>query len=207
MPALETVPRPVDACHPALGHVNLMADTLIANVALDDLRSIVRNMLASGTPGVAAAFTSAARARLQRSAARALSSSYPLFTRDSYSGDATPTPHLSDNLAQARFLYGAGMGLTSLKVLAAVVRATIGLQWTAEGEMADTLAMIDADIDQGIQSSKEELEAGRVADGSSARTVVNDLRSAIRESFVDVKAWGGEFPFERASAGIDYWRL
>jgi len=73
--------------------------------------------------------------------------------------------------------------------------------------MADILAMIDADIAQAIQSSKEEVEAGRVADYSSARATLNDLRLATRESFADVEAWGGEYPFERASASIDYWNL
>jgi len=41
----------------------------------------------------------------------------------------------------------------SLSLLASVVRATIGLHWEEEGEVADFLAIIDSDITQAIQVS------------------------------------------------------
>ena len=62
-------------------------------------------------------------------------------------------PPLHDLLTRARSLYGAGLGFASLAVLSLIVRATIGLRWEDEGDMADILAVIDADIGQAIQVS------------------------------------------------------
>lgn len=111
-------------------------------------------------------------------------------------------------------------------MLASIVRATIGLRWEDDGDMSDILAVIDADIGQAIQvsfvstnhinirayqtasqSSKEEIEGSRVVDFSSAREARNELRCAVNDSVADVQSWGGEFPFERAAASIDYWKI
>ena len=104
----------------------------------------------------------------------------------------------------------------------------MGLRWEDDGDMADILAVIDADISQAIQasfffflscntptlsndcfsqSSKEEIEGGRVADFTMAREARNDLRCAVNDSLADVKSWGGEFPFERAAASIEFWKF
>lgn len=57
------------------------------------------------------------------------------------------------------------------------------------------------------QSSKEEIESGGVVDFTLAREAKNDLRCAVNDSLADVKSWGGEFPFERAAASIEYWKF
>ena len=57
------------------------------------------------------------------------------------------------------------------------------------------------------QSSKEEIEGGRVVDYTSAREVKNELRCAVNDSLADVKSWGGEFPFERAVASLEFWKI
>ena len=62
-------------------------------------------------------------------------------------------PSLHDLLTRARSLYGAGLGFASLGLLSSIVRATIGLRWDDDGDMADILAVIDADIGQAIQAS------------------------------------------------------
>ncbi|KAF5378559.1 hypothetical protein D9615_007031 [Tricholomella constricta] len=246
MPAPQTASRSLDT-RPALGHVNLMVDTFIANANADDLRSIVRNLLATNPPHFAHAFTTAARSRLRQTTARASINPYALFVRQSsHTGaPAGPTPHLHDVLTRARSLYGAGMGFTSLNILASIVRASVGLRWDDDdGDLAALLAVIDADIGQAIQasgissssvgpgpdppgdvrrllmvdddarfipiqSSKEEIEGGRVNDDDfgTARAIVDDLRKAVKESMADVAAWGGEFPFERAASSLDHWKI
>ncbi|KAF9462856.1 hypothetical protein BDZ94DRAFT_1219232 [Collybia nuda] len=206
MPAPYTYPRPLDV-RPALGHVNLMVDTFIANANVDDLRSITRSLLATGPPSFVADFTNTARSRLRQTNAKAVPSPYSLFIRQTHNSPAAPTQQLHDTLLRARSLYGAGMGFASLGVLASIVRASIGLRWEDNGVIADILAVIDADIGQAIQSSKEEIEGGRVSDISSAREIVNDLRGAVSESLADTKSWGGEFPFDRASWSIQYWKI
>jgi hypothetical protein len=115
------------------------------------------------------------------------------------------------------------MGFSSLSILAAVVRATVGLRWEEEGDLALTLAEIDADLGQAIQvrlfglrrvrkfieglveqSLKEEKQGSRLVIFDTAHQALEELRDVLRQSRADVEAWGGEFPFERASLGIDF---
>ena len=116
------------------------------------LRSIVRNLLATGPPGLVPAFTSAARSRLRQTNSKVHSSPY-LFQRQTRDKPSSPMPSLHDLLTRARSLYGAGLGFASLGLLSSIVRATIGLRWEDDGDMADILAVIDADIGQAIQVS------------------------------------------------------
>ncbi|KZP32720.1 hypothetical protein FIBSPDRAFT_848501, partial [Athelia psychrophila] len=134
-----------------LGHVNLMADTFIANAKADDLRAITRSLLATGTPHLASAFANAARSRLCQTNARAPPNSSSLFAMRSCDDCVIPTPLVKEALCRARTLYGAGMGLASLGVLEPIVRGTIGVRWEEPGELSDVLAVVDADISQAIQ--------------------------------------------------------
>ncbi|KAF4623607.1 hypothetical protein D9613_002421 [Agrocybe pediades] len=151
MPALE-IPRHHDG-RPSLGHVNLMVDTFIANATADDLRSIARNILATGPPGIAAVFSNAARQRLRQTSTKAYPCPHPLFLSDSPEQSAVPSPQLHQTLMKARSMYGAGLGFASLDLLTSVARATIGLRWEDDSDMAQTLALIDSDISQAIQVS------------------------------------------------------
>ncbi|KAI0692248.1 hypothetical protein C8T65DRAFT_586725 [Cerioporus squamosus] len=200
-------PRTPGDARPVLGHVNLMVDTFIANANLEDLRAIVRGMLATSPPSVAQAFTSAARQRLLRVNAIAVPDTTGMFSAGSGEKTASPSEKLQDILIRTRTLYGSGMGFASLKILARIVSATVGLRWEEDSAMEDVLAEIDADISQAIQSSKEEIEGGRVADIQAARGVVHELRSAVNDSQMDVKKWDGAFPFERAASSLEYWRV
>lgn len=96
-------------------------------------------------------FTTTARSRLCQTNAKCPPNPSTLFTRRQSDGGITPTPQLTEALARARSLYGAGMGFASLGVLEAVVKATIGLRWEAGSEMSEILALVDADISQAIQ--------------------------------------------------------
>ncbi|OBZ68357.1 hypothetical protein A0H81_11809 [Grifola frondosa] len=177
---------------PALGHV---------------LRAIVRTTLATTPPYVAAAFTSAARRRLEKSNMAAGPIGAELFAKIPITGLSIPTPELHDTLKQARALYGAGMGLSSLGVLTDIVRATIGARWEENGEMDNSLAAIDLDITQAIQSSKEEMDSGRITDLPAARTTVARLHAGLIDSSADAKTWGCDPPFEQATISVEYWKL
>jgi len=111
----------------------------------------MRNLLATGPAGITPAFTNAARTRLRQTNYRV--NPYALFSKQTRDSPPTPLPHLHDVLTRARSLYGAGMGFASLGLLASIVRATVGLRWEDEGDMADFLAVIDSDISQAIQVS------------------------------------------------------
>ncbi|KIM66411.1 hypothetical protein SCLCIDRAFT_1211167 [Scleroderma citrinum Foug A] len=206
MPAPDIATQSPDG-RKAVGHINLMVDTLIANATIDDLRAITRNLLATGSPGLASAFTDAARTRLRQTSAKRIANANGLFERGIDGIHAVPTTHLDNILARVRSLYGAGMGFASLGLLTSIVSATVGLRWEWDGSMAATLAVIDTDISQAIQSCKEELEGGRVNDLTSARDTVNKLWSSVQDSSSDVEDWGGEFPFERAATSIECWKI
>jgi hypothetical protein len=109
----------------------------------------MRNLLATGPPGITSAFTGAARSRLCQTSHKV--NPYTLFRKQTPESPAIPLPHLHDVLTRARTLFGAGMGVTSLPLFATIVRATIGLRWEEEGDMADFLTIIDSDITQAIQ--------------------------------------------------------
>ncbi|KAG1788914.1 uncharacterized protein HD556DRAFT_1311668 [Suillus plorans] len=217
MPAPEVTPLHTHTeTAKTLGHVNLMVDTLIANATIEEqvlvisaatLRAITRNLLATGTPSLAAAFTAAARSRLRHTNARRIATTNGLFTTSQNGIHAIPTQELDNALARARSLYGAGMGFASLAILSSIVKATVGLRWEEDGAMADVLAAIDTDISQAMQSCKEELEGGRVSDTAIPQEAIGNLWSDIGESARDVEIWGGEFPFDRASNSIECWKF
>jgi hypothetical protein len=118
------------------------------------LRSIVRSLLATQPPSLAAAFTNIARTRLQQTDAKAhKNASSSFFICHTHSSSTTPTQQLHGTLTRVRSLYGAGLGFASLSALTPIVSATIGLRWESDGVMADILAIIDADIGQAIQVS------------------------------------------------------
>ncbi|KAG6332619.1 hypothetical protein ID866_6472 [Astraeus odoratus] len=213
MPAPEIATQSPDGGK-ALGHVNLMVDTLIANATIDEqvisvtiLRAITRSLLASGSPSLASAFTDAARTRLRQTSAKRIANTNGLFETTMDGIHVVPTSNLDHVLARVRSLYGAGMGFASLGLLATIVKATVGLRWERDGAMAAKLAVIDTDISQAIQSCKEELESDRVNDLTNARETVSKLWLSVQESLGDVENWGGEFPFERAVNSVEYWKI
>jgi hypothetical protein len=139
------------------------------------LRAITRNLLATGTPSLAAAFTAAARSRLRQTNARRIATTNGLFTTSHNGIHAIPTQELDNALARARSLYGAGMGFASLGILSSIVKATVGLRWEEDGAMADVLAVIDADISQAMQVGFTLLS--RI---SSANRIATELQRGTR---------------------------
>jgi len=98
------------------------------------------------------------------------------------------------------------MGLASFGIFANIIRSSLGLRWSPYGAAADALTLIDGDICQAIQSSKEEIDSGRAGD-IEARARVAELRAALKESADAVARWGGDFPFERAAATLEVWKM
>jgi len=104
-------------------------------------------------------------------------------------------------------MYGAGLGFLALRYLTPAMQQTIGLRWEEDDEMAYSLAILDADMTQAIQSSKEELMREKGSGANEARAVVKELRLRLSEASASVKSWGGEFPFERTQASLEHWKL
>jgi len=187
---------------------NLMVDSFIANASPDDLRAAVRTMLSSTAPSTAGAFTRAARNRLAKVYPVHVPANCQLFASDGRgSGLVVPGADLPHVMRHARALYGAGLGLTALEVLAEVIRGTYGLRWIHDGDTADMLALVDADLCQAIQSAKEEIEAGRAGDPSSVHNTIAHVRAIVQRSEADIAMWSQDFPFERAAISLETWKV
>lgn len=104
-------------------------------------------------------------------------------------------------------MYGSGLGFMALRYLTPAMQQTIGLRWKDDDVMAESLAFLDSDMTQAIQSGKEELMRENGAGVNEARAVVKELRLRLSEVSASVKSWGGEFPFERTQASLEYWNI
>ncbi|KAJ7435807.1 hypothetical protein B0H11DRAFT_1956873 [Mycena galericulata] len=187
-----------------MGHVNMMADTVLVNASPEDLRAILRDMLSSKTPGLVSAFIMSTRARLHQHTGAVEVVKFKLL-----SDSGVLAPQLLERLTRARLLYGSGMGFASLPLLAAVVRSTIGSRWPPESEVAHALVVVDADIDQALQSCREEIQGVGAVDqwAAEGRNAVAELSAALEASRLDVDGWRGEFPFERAMFSVQDLKL
>ena len=92
--------------------------------------------------------------------------------------------------------------MDSLPIYTSIIRSTFHLRWEDSDEdlLLNHLAVVDADLAQAIQSSKEEVAAGYLEseeDIASARESLGELHAALNESKRLVETWGGEFCFDR----------
>ncbi|CCM04163.1 uncharacterized protein FIBRA_06325 [Fibroporia radiculosa] len=193
--------------HPVLGHVNLMVDTLIANASADDLRAILRGTIATSPLSVASTLTAVARRQLLQTKAATILPEQQLFITRSADGSTVPSAELPGFLSQIRALYGAGLGFASLKILAMLVKAAEGVHCEEGSELEGLLASIDVDISQAIQSSKEEIESGRVMDWHAAKETVDNLREVIKENRKMVESRGKGYLFEQGAIGLHFWNI
>ncbi|KAG7087016.1 hypothetical protein E1B28_012994 [Marasmius oreades] len=198
MPAPD-VSIPTNVTHSVVGHVNLMVDTFLANVDSDEL-------LSSGLPDIAKTFNEIARGYYS-SKGEEYKPNYKSLFRRGEEGAVVPTEDFNEGLIHGRSLYGIGMGLAALEVLAFIVSATVGIRWREGDKLYGALVVLDSDITQAIQSCKEEKEAGRIVDQTRMRKVVENLRSVLKESSEEVRSWDGVFPFDKATSSVQYWKV
>ena len=108
-------------------------------------------------------------------------------------------------------MYGVGLGFAALQYLTPAIQQTVGLSWEEDDELAKSLTVLDSDMTQAIQSSKEELiREGDGFDVDKAKAVVTELQLRLSEVSASVKsrgARGGEFPFEKTQETLQYWKL
>jgi len=104
-------------------------------------------------------------------------------------------------------LFGIGMGVEALGVLVPVVRATLGLHWDEDGPMIDALAIVDGDIAQAVQSSREQVASGLVEDAAAGRETVDTMRRVLNDVRQQAAEWDCEWPFGRAAESLEYLKL
>lgn len=193
---------------PLVSHVNMQLDSFLANSNIEDLRAIVRTLLATGPAGTTGTFTKIARNRVLHTAASRVPPSSSFFTTDPTTNHGLPQKPLWDAISRARALFGVGLGFESVPILASIVSTASDFTFEMDSEMEDALIVIDADIAQALQSCREQLTHGDlVKDRDAARAAVAALRTALQDCRSVIEGWGGEFPFEKSILSLEGWKL
>lgn len=160
---------------PKLAHVNMMTDTIVANLPPEALRSIMRSLLAS-QPGFTKAFEESTKAYLQSRSLGSLSQ----ISRES----------LGDAQTRVRCMLGCGMCYESLPVLGSLVEH-------AKHADEDFLQSIDADIVQAATAVQKALPTS--ADGKTALSGFYDTLTACHSQYSSTNQ---DFPFERGLIAV-----
>ena len=184
-------------------HVNMMTDTIIANMPLGGLRSIMRGMLGGNAKNVSN-FHNLASIYL----ANTRPSKIPeLFTRDSNSLE--PTPSLVDIQSRYRCLMGCGYGFESIELLTEVLRQIYALSWdenTREGDnLMDALTVVDGDIVQAVTAIQKTLltSFGMKSMEREDAKVVAELKEILCSCQARANMRGEAFAFERGLSCLD----
>ncbi|KAF7555945.1 hypothetical protein G7Z17_g1769 [Cylindrodendrum hubeiense] len=129
-------------------HVNMMTDTIIANVPAEGLRAIMRSLLASH-PEVTGAFERETRSYIQESAAAALNAKDPMIDLKS----------LRETQNIIRCMVGSGLSFQSLPLLSKL--AVQGMECKLDSGRVDEsenfLASVDGDIVQTMTAVQKSL--------------------------------------------------
>ncbi|KAI1936907.1 hypothetical protein LOZ66_004416 [Ophidiomyces ophidiicola] len=191
-------------------HVNLMTDTVIANLSPDALRAVVRALLADDRDGLLACrFQHHARQRLRRDCD---------CDRDLLALPDADDPAAAVLLRRRRILalLGCGLAVDSLALIADIVtHAALLLRRRRrqhdhknddddddESPLLDTLAAVDADLVQAltaVRTQQQQQQQQQQQHPSHAQTMaaLRDLQHCLAASHAAHRAQHCEFAFER----------
>lgn len=181
---------------PKMSHVNLMADTVIANLPEEGLRSVLRSMLATD-PSITAVFESRARHYLRKTAQKPKNE---LF-------EAEPTAELRLAQQRLRSMLGCGLCYEVVPVLISIVGAVGEFnERLFSEELTAMLSALDGDIIQTVTAVQKTLlsSSGARSLTPQERKPLLDLLEALRRlqtiSQVDNDL---HFHFERSLKAIE----
>ncbi|PVH74313.1 Aldo/keto reductase [Cadophora sp. DSE1049] len=170
--------------HPPKGkakaaHVNMMTDTVIANLPPDALRGIVRGLLG---------FEQNLTSHFHDLAAKYLLSTKPASTpSDLFEKSTTtlvPTSSFFEMQSRVRCLMGCGFGFESIRTLTDALRelsSKFENDSVADEQLSNILASIDGDVVQAVTAVQKELltGSGSRAMTASEQEIVKCLRSTL----------------------------
>lgn len=182
-------------------HVNMMTDTIIANMPPEGLRVLLRGLL-----GVDPKVTT----KLNSLAAEYLNASRPTEDPQLFFARESPIegPALLEIQQRYRCMMGCGMGFESMRLLSEVIRQVLAVVLLEGQEISerlmDSLAIIDADIVQSVTAIQKELLTTSGPRRLSALEVdiVQTLLDGLLECEKRSRYWGAEFAFERGLSRI-----
>jgi hypothetical protein len=179
-------------------HVNMMTDTIITNMPLDGLRTIMRAILAA-QPQITATFEQESRRYMQHAA-------------DTYSHNATENT-LDDTIKRQqtiRCMIGCGMCQQSLRLLCELALQAVALLKIEDSNVSTTqeihsvLAAIDGDMVQ-VATAVEKLMLSSAPGIDDSLEMASKLYRTLRDLQAPTKDLGIDFPYSRglgAMAGL-----
>jgi hypothetical protein len=179
-------------------HVNMMTDTIITNMPLDGLRTIVRAMLAS-QPQITATFEQESRRYMQHAA--------DTFSHSTAENTLYDTKKRQQTI---RCMIGCGMCYESLRLLCQLVLQAVALLKVGSSSVGttknihDTLAAIDGDMVQ-VATAVEKLMLSSAPGVEDSLEMASKLHQALRDLQAPTKDLGIAFPYSRglgAMAGL-----
>ncbi|KAK2802017.1 hypothetical protein FQN51_004927 [Onygenales sp. PD_10] len=189
-----------------VSHVNLMTDTVIANLSPEALRVILRSMAAADDNGQ---FTHKLQHHVQKYLRHELErcSIAPLFS--SHNGVDFPTPALAQLRGRISSLFGSGLAFESLQLLRQIVCQSSELspnENTPEGaRLVAVLAAIDGDLVQALTAVQKivTINGMKREMSTSQRQVLLSLRADLADCQSKIDNRGGGFMFERGSTMLE----
>ncbi|KAF5011332.1 hypothetical protein FDECE_2550 [Fusarium decemcellulare] len=177
---------------PSAAHVNMMTDTIIANLPADGLRVVFRSLLASW-PEVTATFERETRNFLGQAATKSVAAKV----------DVMDIEGLKDAQRIIRCMLGSGMVFESLTLLGKV--SARGAALALKSRVADTddldafLASVDGDVVQAMTAVKKALfvDSGARDMSSNEQVLVERLLQALIHCQDVLRGTGSEYPYGR----------
>ncbi|KAH8592349.1 aldo/keto reductase-like protein [Bisporella sp. PMI_857] len=194
-------PQAVNKTSAKVAHVNMMTDTIIANMPPDGLRKILRGLLGVD-PKVTMKLNELAKNYLSETTP---DSSPELFKYEPY---PSVTSAFSEFQRRYRCLMGCGLGFASIDLLVEVIRQVQPVLFLEGKEITellmDTLAVVDADIVQSVTAVQKELQtaSGIREMNNQEEAIVNGLRDLLVECKHYAERTGRDFVFDRGFSRI-----
>jgi aryl-alcohol dehydrogenase-like predicted oxidoreductase len=181
-------------------HVNMMTDTIIANLPAEALRSVMRVILTT-EPSVTSILEEQTRLYLTKIAHQPLGQ---LF--ETTADGVTSTPNFTLAKQRLRSAIGCGLVLESFPIINKIVDESIDLEGghsvPRSTELDRCLASVDGDIVQALTAVQK-----RLLSDSGSRGLNEEERSAMNSLFDTLlrccQTWlvsANDFPFERSTA-------
>jgi len=179
------------------GHINMMDDTVIANLPAAGLRAVLRGLLGTDESFVMTK-------NFQALAKRYLDASRPDAIPPLFESNLEPTPAFGATRSRYCCLMGCGRGFESVELLTEVVQQ-VGAITAKQAELArgeesaEVVAIIDGDIVQVVTAVQKELTSSpSLRQKTEIETAALDkLRDALLACKEHAELNGREFPFER----------
>ncbi|EME81277.1 uncharacterized protein MYCFIDRAFT_204250 [Pseudocercospora fijiensis CIRAD86] len=181
-----------------MAHVNLMIDTIIANLPEEGLRSVLRSMLAAD-PTITPTFEDRTRVYLEKSSSMDVEEKF--FKSGKNHAEQTAEFHSAQQ--RLRCMLGCGMCYESIPLLTAIVQQASSLQQLPSC-LEQALSAVDGDIVQAITAIQKTLlmPSGTRSLTGLEKTPILRLEKALCQCQDVCIASHQPFPFERGLTAL-----